>query len=331
MNFYNRFYKLLTSHLFAIMPFDAIVLKHHFEGLCIPGLGTRRYADMSRALMDFLLWLIQGTLSSRINATLAAIRCKTNNGYDYLWCILELMVPGFDPIIPILTPQWHESEDIFHFSQSYLLYFRFQSKMHYHYTDRVWSSTFLRAIQNSDYADTVTTLQSHVNSYCEDYDTGFLPPHLRLHRLAESIHSNAQACLQDIVSPRLRRIDYGCSMVRGYHRLPLIHHLSTVLAAQIILNRMELASATTTAMAMATATQGAYANASRRAGTLPRVVLMRVPRLTDHAPRGAVLLPGPTATDARSSRTFNVWPVRGLATLPNIATCLQRQYVLNGT
>ncbi len=177
------------------MPFDLIVLKHRFEGLCIPGLGTRRYADMSRALMDFLPRLIPGTLSSRINATLAAVRCETNNGYNYLWHILELTVPGFDPIIPILTPQWHESEDIFHFAQSYLLYFRLQSKIHYHYMDHVRSSTSLRAIQNSDYADTVTTLQSHVNSYHEDYDTGFLPPHLHLHGLAESIHSNTQARL----------------------------------------------------------------------------------------------------------------------------------------
>jgi hypothetical protein len=118
---------------------------------------------------------------------------------------------------------------------------------------------------------------------------------------------------------------------RGYHWLPLIHHLSTVLATRIILNGMELASATTTAMATAAATQRAYANTSGRAGTLPRIVLMRVPRLTDHAPCGAILLPGPTATDAHSSLTFNVRPVRGLATLPNIATCSQWRYVLKGT
>jgi hypothetical protein len=66
--------------------------------------GTRRYADMSRALMDFLPRLIPGTLSSRINATLAAVQCETNNGYNYLWRILELTGSGFDPIIPFLTP-----------------------------------------------------------------------------------------------------------------------------------------------------------------------------------------------------------------------------------
>jgi hypothetical protein len=143
--------------------------------------------------MDFLPCLIPGTLSSRINATLVAVWCETMNGYNYLWRVLELYVPGFDLVVAIQTPQWADSEDIFHFAQAYLLFFRLQGKMHYHYTNRTRSGIFLCAIQHSDYANTVTTLQSHVNSYREEYDTGFLPPHLCLHGLAESIHQNAQS------------------------------------------------------------------------------------------------------------------------------------------
>jgi hypothetical protein len=84
VNFYDPLQELLTSHLLAIMPFDAIILKHSFEGLCIPGLGTRWYADLSRTLMDFFQRLIPRSLSSRINATLAAVQNKSNNGYNYL-------------------------------------------------------------------------------------------------------------------------------------------------------------------------------------------------------------------------------------------------------
>jgi hypothetical protein len=91
-------------HLMAIMPFNLIMLKNRDKGLCIPGLGTRGYADLSRALMDFLPCLIPGSLPSRINATLAAACCETNNGYNYLWRVLELTVPGFDPVVAILTP-----------------------------------------------------------------------------------------------------------------------------------------------------------------------------------------------------------------------------------
>ncbi len=65
---------------------------------------------------------------------------------------------------------------------------------------------FLRAVQFSEYADTVTTLQLHVNSFWQEYDNGYLLPHLCLHGLATSIHQNAQAWLQDIISPRVRRV-----------------------------------------------------------------------------------------------------------------------------
>jgi hypothetical protein len=128
--------------------------------------------------MDFLPRLIPGTLSLRINATLTAVQCKTMNGYNFLWRVLELCVPGFDPVVAIQTPQWADCNDIFLFAQAYLLYFCLQGKMHYHYTDWTRSGIFLQAIQQSDYADTVITLQLHVNSYREEFDTGFLPPHL---------------------------------------------------------------------------------------------------------------------------------------------------------
>jgi hypothetical protein len=107
----------------ALMPFDSIVLKNLFEGLFIPGLGTRRYAACGKALMDFLPHLIPGNLLSRINAMLAATWCKTNNHYDYLWRVLELTVPGFDLVVAIHMPQWTDSNNIFHFAQTYLLYF----------------------------------------------------------------------------------------------------------------------------------------------------------------------------------------------------------------
>ncbi len=143
VNFYDRFQELLTPHLMALMPFDSIVLKHGYEGLFIPGLGTRRYATYGCALMDFLPRLVPSTLSSRINATLTAVRCESMNGYNFLWRVLVLYVPGFDPVVAIHTPKWTDSEDIFHFAQSYLLYFRLQGKLQFHYTNHMPQRHFL--------------------------------------------------------------------------------------------------------------------------------------------------------------------------------------------
>jgi hypothetical protein len=119
---------------------------------------------------------------------------------------LELTVPGFDPTVPIHAPIWSDIEDIFQFSQAFLLFFHLQAKVKFCYDDRTRSGMFLRAMQFSEYADTVTTLQSQVNSFWQEYGNGYLPPHLRLHGLATSIHQNAQAWLRDIISPRVRRV-----------------------------------------------------------------------------------------------------------------------------
>ena len=73
----------------------------------------------------------------------------------------------------------------------------------------------MRAIQFSDFADTVTTLQSRVNSSRDEFDEGYLPPHLRLHGLATSIDQNVKARLRDIAYPRARRLDGNYTRIQG--------------------------------------------------------------------------------------------------------------------
>ena len=206
VEFYDRLQEVGLSYVIALLPFDAIVLSHGFEGLCPPGLGLVRYAAMSKALMELVPRLIHGTLSPQLNATLASVRFESNNGYDYVWRVLELTVPGFDPTVPVRVPTWTDAEDIFHFAQAFLLFFRLQAKMKFHYDECTCSGMFLRAIQFTEFADTVTTLLSHVNFFRTEYDDGYLPQHLHLHGLATSIHQTTQGRLRDVISPRVRRV-----------------------------------------------------------------------------------------------------------------------------
>ena len=222
VGFYDRLQEVSMGYCLALLPFDAIVLKNRFEGLCPPGLGLIRYAAMCKAFMELLPWLLPVTLSPQVSAVLASVRYESNNGYDYLWRVLELAVPGFDPTVSITVPSWADADNIFHFAQAYLLYFRLHAKLNFHYDDRTRSGIFLRAIQFSEFADTVTTLQSHVNSFREEFEDGYLPPHLRLHGLATSIHQNTQARLRDIATPRARRLDDNFSRVQG---VPICHRI----------------------------------------------------------------------------------------------------------
>jgi hypothetical protein len=215
VTFYDRLQEVSMNHVLALMSFDAIVVRFCFEGLCPPGLGITRYGAMSKALMELLPWLIPGTTSPQINAALALVRYESGNGYDYLWCAMELRIPGFDPATPILVPVWSGVADIFSFAQELLLYFRLQEKLNFHYDNRHRSSIFLRAIQFSEFADTATALQTQVNSFRFEYDDGFLPPHLCVHGLATSIHQNSQARLSIMATPRARRISGDTSKVQG--------------------------------------------------------------------------------------------------------------------
>jgi hypothetical protein len=213
--FYDWLQELSMNHLLALLPFDAIMLQYRFEGLCPPGLGLTRYGAMSKALMELLPRLIPSSASSQINAALASIRYESNNGYDYLWRVLELTVPGFDPANSILVPVWSGVDDIFLFVQEFLLYFRLQEKLNFHFDDRQRSNIFLQAIQSSEFADTATVLQTQINLLSFEYDDGFLPPHIRLHGLATSIYQNTQACLTGITRPRTHMVTGNLLQIQG--------------------------------------------------------------------------------------------------------------------
>jgi len=226
VDFYDRLQEVGSNYVIALMPFDTIVLLNRFEGLCPPGLGLLRYAAMSKALMELLPWLIPATLSPQIGAAIASVRHKTGNGYDFLWRILALLVPGFDPTIPIQAPIWSGVVDIFSFD---FLFFRLQAKLNFHYNDRTRSGLFLRAVQSSQFADTITLLQSHINLYREEFEEGYLTPNLRLHGLATSLSQNALSRIRDIATPRARRIGCDRSLIDGaisrVQGVPSIYHI----------------------------------------------------------------------------------------------------------
>jgi hypothetical protein len=190
VDFYDHLQESTTGLTIAIMLFDSVMIWYGLEGLCVPGLGVDQYHLMSKSLMELLPRLIPSSISPQINAALASVWSESGNGYDYLWRVLELTVPRFNPVVPLQAPQWSNSDNIFSFAQAYLLQFRLQGKMHFHYGDRTRSRIFLRAIEFSNFADMVTTLQSHVNLFQEPFNDDYLPPHLRIHGLATSIHQN---------------------------------------------------------------------------------------------------------------------------------------------
>jgi hypothetical protein len=123
VKFYGSLQKILMQYLLPLMPFDLICLVFGFEGLCPPGLGTIRYATIASAWMDVLPHLLPQS-DSDIESVKFSVGYELNNGFNLMWCVLELAVPGFKSTNPVPVPSWTAALDILSFCQKHLLYFR---------------------------------------------------------------------------------------------------------------------------------------------------------------------------------------------------------------
>jgi hypothetical protein len=61
---------------------------------------------------------------------------ELNNGYDLLFRILVLTVPGFDYTLPLLALVWTSSTDLFEFCHSHHFYFCIQGKKNIFFDNR---------------------------------------------------------------------------------------------------------------------------------------------------------------------------------------------------
>jgi hypothetical protein len=121
VEFYDQLQKTLALFLLPLMLFDAINLHMRFEGLCPPGLGLPRYAEIAGVMVEVIPHLL--TLYDSQAMSLVMVVCaESNNGYDLLRRVMDLLIPGFNPTLQISAPVWM-GEGIFDFCLSYVLYF----------------------------------------------------------------------------------------------------------------------------------------------------------------------------------------------------------------
>jgi hypothetical protein len=143
------------------------------------------------------------TSDSQVTSLVTVVRAESNNGFDLLWWVLELAVPGFDPSLQISAPVWFD-DDIFDFCLSYVLYFCLQAKKGLVHNERTKSLTFLQAVREPAYVDVITTLQAHIDTYLSKLDFGYLPPNLCMMGLAAQMNKNAWAWVREVL-PRVAR------------------------------------------------------------------------------------------------------------------------------
>ncbi len=110
VQFYDNFQKTGRVYLLPVMPFDAVNLKLGFDSLCPPGLDIDRYASIAAAMMEVVPRLLSDHIA-RLTTTIATVRGDSNSGFDLMWRLMALAVPGFDPAQHVLAPVWDDYRD----------------------------------------------------------------------------------------------------------------------------------------------------------------------------------------------------------------------------
>jgi hypothetical protein len=192
-----NWYECLTSTCKAfrigLVPFDAIQFGRRHEGLCIPGLRLDRYRDMQSALCTALPMCL-ARADSRVLAMIAGIETKSQNGYKIIWNLLYRFVPGFNPTNTINKPTWDgEGGNVIKYAAAFDLYFRLSSKRGNCQHGVNKSILFLKGITARNLSKIVEpliiTIESTQNKLDNDggYCVGYLPPYLRIDKLAQKI------------------------------------------------------------------------------------------------------------------------------------------------
>ena len=226
-----------APYLLPTTPPDAIMLTLGYKGLFPPALGTTGYSMCGKGLLELLQHLVPSTLSPAFNAILSTVHLETANGYDLLWRMLRLYVPGFDKAKPIIFPYWSESINLFVFAKLTMMYFRLQQLHKAPFSDYNKSITFLTGLAGSDYSDQVNTLITTVENYNLDDtwtnsgEAGLIPKHLRIPALASQLNQFAQRRISHSLVPYVNRLNFN---YRYPESIPL--HLHPTLPAAFHVN-----------------------------------------------------------------------------------------------
>ena len=150
-------------------------------------------------------------MSNNINAALVSVKSTTKCGYDFLWQILRLTVPGFNPATTAQVPLWQFNSDILEFAKDFLMYFRLQRLLRTPHTDSARSLMFLHAIKGSEYIESVNVLVTAVENivFADPTAEKPLPDHLQLHNLAQRLSSSTRTRLTSALVPYANMTAYG--------------------------------------------------------------------------------------------------------------------------
>ncbi len=185
-----EFYKSLPHNamnfMIVLTPFEAfnMLFWEKGHGLCLCGLGVKRYRSMGRALFGVLQQLLPHS-DTYIHLQVELVANNSCNGFKLLWILQKHFIAMFDLTKEPTWPDWHTN--VFRYAKWFIMHC---DLCHHHsmtYTSAHWSLLFIWGLQGC-YKDislsyilmVLTHQQVHGNS-------APLPTHLTILPLAQAL------------------------------------------------------------------------------------------------------------------------------------------------
>jgi hypothetical protein len=123
VSWYQSLQPRLASYCIGLTPFDGIELSFGYQGLCIPGLGIKRYRPMALALYEILI-----TKLPREHQTLLGLfDVGTKDAYHLFWSFFCLTLPIFNTDMELKYPKFADhSGDVEQFARATVIYNKFE-------------------------------------------------------------------------------------------------------------------------------------------------------------------------------------------------------------
>ena len=169
------------------MPFDAIELNYGYVGLCFPGVGERRYLQMTTEAFRVFDYALPHDEPS-VQVASRKHGGHKPDGYRFLWDVMCQSQPVFATFVPNNQPVWHNADDdILLHAKRWIAYFRFEAKKRSYATDVQKSQLFLRSIHDPTLLGTIKSLEMAIMTHEAQTKSQFLPNHLLIQQLADSL------------------------------------------------------------------------------------------------------------------------------------------------
>jgi hypothetical protein len=174
----------------CLMPFDNIVIRWEYVGLCYPGVGEVRYMAMGEALFSILDRLLPRDNGVIMDCTTSLLGFR-HDGYRLLFMIMSRLLPVFCPSTPANPPRWDDVRNIALMAKYWNLYFRFVAKKGADFNPVERSLLFLDSLQEHSLLGVVASHKGSIQSFSAGIgkfdDIPPMPAHLTIDGLVQTL------------------------------------------------------------------------------------------------------------------------------------------------